>query len=139
MVKNVLKTLDIQELKAQYRAGLSIHKLASVHNVPYVSLYRILKAKEIKSRYKCCYFCRKKRALATIVTKDFFEKVDWQKKLCHIKKNEFFINTVMARHHVDENRKNNRKINLVDLCWRCHRKLHILYKIWKKGKKRSIV
>lgn len=31
-------------------------------------------------------------------------------------------------HHIDTDRQNNEKINLLDLCDSCHRKLHVVYR-----------
>ena len=44
-------------------------------------------------------------------------------------------------HHIDKNRKNNNRKNLLKLCVRCHRLLHSrIYKIlWPEKKKKEII
>ena len=44
--KNKMDIVDIDKLRAQYDAGLSIRKLSILHNLPYASLYRALKKVE---------------------------------------------------------------------------------------------
>ncbi len=44
--KNKMDIIDIEKLRAQYDAGLSIRKLSILHNLPYASLYRALKKVE---------------------------------------------------------------------------------------------
>ena len=44
--KNKMDIVDIDKLRAQYNAGLSIRKLSIMWNLPYASLYRALKKVE---------------------------------------------------------------------------------------------
>mgnify|MGYP001611950130 CR=1 FL=1 len=44
--KGKMDIVDIEKLHAQYKAGLSLHKLSEIHNLPYVSLYRAIKEYE---------------------------------------------------------------------------------------------
>jgi len=41
--KYKMDIVDIEKLRAQHEAGLSIRKLSIIWNIPYVSLYRALK------------------------------------------------------------------------------------------------
>jgi len=44
--KNKMDIVDIEKLRAQHDAGLSIRKLSIIHNLSYASLYRALKKVE---------------------------------------------------------------------------------------------
>jgi len=43
--KNKMDIVDIDKLRAQYDAGLSIRTLSIIHNLSYASLYRALKGR----------------------------------------------------------------------------------------------
>lgn len=67
----------------------------------------------------------------------YFCKTDGKKKFCMAPKRgggeikrHYTIRNVM--HHIDTNRKNNSKENLIQICPKCHYKLHKLYRIYKK-------
>ena len=45
--KNKINMLDTEKLYAQYKAGLSIHQISIVWNIPYASLWRILKKQNV--------------------------------------------------------------------------------------------
>lgn len=44
-VKNKMDIIDVEKLRAQHEAGLSIRKLSQIHNLSYASLYRALKGR----------------------------------------------------------------------------------------------
>ena len=44
--KNKMDIVDIEKLRAQHEAGLSIRKLSIIWNLPYASLYRALKGRK---------------------------------------------------------------------------------------------
>ena len=50
--KTKMDIMDIEKLYAQYKAGLSIHRLSQIHNLPYASLYRAIKEYEKNNRPK---------------------------------------------------------------------------------------
>ena len=50
--KNKMDIIDIEKLRAQYDAGLSIRKLSILHNLSYASLYRALKKVDGKKKDK---------------------------------------------------------------------------------------
>lgn len=50
--KNKMDIVDIDKLRAQYAAGLSIRKLSIIWNLPYASLYRALKKVEGEEKKK---------------------------------------------------------------------------------------
>lgn len=48
--KNKMDIVDIDKLRAQHAAGLSIRKLSIIWNLPYASLYRALKGRGEKKK-----------------------------------------------------------------------------------------
>lgn len=74
-----------------------------------------------------CYFCQNKNRKVTVLggkrAKDFK-----------------YIYRSNVLHHIDCNRKNNSKSNLVELCELCHLRLHrkIYYRLVKSGKLKLI-
>ena len=48
--KNKMDIVDIDKLRAQYDAGISIRKLSILWNLPYASLYRALKGRGEKQK-----------------------------------------------------------------------------------------
>ena len=48
--KNKMDMMDIEKLRAQYNAGISIRKISILWNLPYASLYMALKKVDGKKK-----------------------------------------------------------------------------------------
>ena len=68
-----------------------------------------------------CYFCKIRSKQAFVLTRGRSNKM--------IKR---FYTIQNITHHIDTNRKNNSRENLIKLCPPCHLKLHKLYRAYKK-------
>jgi hypothetical protein len=90
--------LNLEEIKALQKQGFTIRSLSLTFHIPYATLYRALHRQSDKSRRE--WLKRKKNGC-------YF---------CSGKKSVI--------HHIDCDRDNNSESNLVELCKKCHLRLH---------------